>query len=384
MLEDTGFQRLFSSQLFDPQPFGSKPSGSQLFGSQPFAAAQLFSAAQPRASQFPSAQLPETQQPVVQQAVIQRSANQRATNQPTEYIGRFAPSPSGDLHFGSLIAALGSYLQARAQGGKWLVRIEDIDPPREVPGAASRILAALEHYGLHWDGPVIYQSQRHEAYRATLNWLEQQGLSYYCTCTRSRIHQLGGFYDGYCRDRHLPASGAAIRLRQTQPVYAFYDKLLGELHAHPALAQEDFIIRRRDGLFAYNLAVVVDDAFQGVTEIVRGADLIEPTVRQIALYQQLQHPVPGYIHLPLALNNQGNKLSKQNHAPPLPNGDPRPILIDALKFLRQPLPEYWQDLDLYLLLRYAVEHWTLVSIPLQGAITPQKTQRHSQSKYGEL
>ncbi|ETO50117.1 glutamyl-Q tRNA(Asp) ligase [Yersinia pestis S3] len=212
MLEDTGFQRLFSSQLFDPQPFGSKPSGSQLFGSQPFAAAQLFSAAQPRASQFPSAQLPETQQPVVQQAVIQRSANQRATNQPTEYIGRFAPSPSGDLHFGSLIAALGSYLQARAQGGKWLVRIEDIDPPREVPGAASRILAALEHYGLHWDGPVIYQSQRHEAYRATLNWLEQQGLSYYCTCTRSRIHQLGGFYDGYCRDRHLPASGAAIRL----------------------------------------------------------------------------------------------------------------------------------------------------------------------------
>ncbi|EIT53894.1 tRNA synthetases class I (E and Q), catalytic domain protein, partial [Yersinia pestis PY-103] len=210
MLEDTGFQRLFSSQLFDPQPFGSKPSGSQLFGSQPFAAAQLFSAAQPRASQFPSAQLPETQQPVVQQAVIQRSANQRATNQPTEYIGRFAPSPSGDLHFGSLIAALGSYLQARAQGGKWLVRIEDIDPPREVPGAASRILAALEHYGLHWDGPVIYQSQRHEAYRATLNWLEQQGLSYYCTCTRSRIHQLGGFYDGYCRDRHLPASGAAI------------------------------------------------------------------------------------------------------------------------------------------------------------------------------
>ncbi|EIR44017.1 glutamyl-queuosine tRNA(Asp) synthetase, partial [Yersinia pestis PY-15] len=190
MLEDTGFQRLFSSQLFDPQPFGSKPSGSQLFGSQPFAAAQLFSAAQPRASQFPSAQLPETQQPVVQQAVIQRSANQRATNQPTEYIGRFAPSPSGDLHFGSLIAALGSYLQARAQGGKWLVRIEDIDPPREVPGAASRILAALEHYGLHWDGPVIYQSQRHEAYRATLNWLEQQGLSYYCTCTRSRIHQL--------------------------------------------------------------------------------------------------------------------------------------------------------------------------------------------------
>lgn len=239
----------------------------------------------------------------------------KSVRQQNQYVGRFAPSPSGDLHFGSLIAALGSYLQARAQGGSWLVRIEDIDPPREIPGAAARILATLDHYGLHWDGPVIYQSQRHEAYRATLAWLEQQGLSYYCNCTRSRIQHIGGFYDGYCRDRHLPSKGAAIRLRQTQPVYSFYDKLLGELHAEPALAKEDFIIRRRDSLFAYNLAVVVDDAFQGVTEIVRGADLIEPTVRQIALYQQLQQPVPCYLHLPLALNEEGNKLSKQNHAP---------------------------------------------------------------------
>ncbi len=285
------------------------------------------------------------------------------------YVGRFAPSPSGDLHFGSLIAALGSYLQARAEGGRWLVRIEDIDPPREILGAAARILASLDHYGLHWDGPIIYQSQRHEAYRATLDWLEQQGLSYNCTCTRSRIQQIGGLYDGHCRDRHLPPAGAAIRLRQTHPVYTFCDKLLGELHAVPALAEEDFIIRRRDGLFAYNLAVVVDDAFQGVTEIVRGADLIEPTVRQIALYQQLQQPVPSYLHLPLALNHDGNKLSKQNHAPPLPNGDPRPILVEALKFLHQPLPECWQDLDLPLLLRFAVENWTLAAIPLQGAIT---------------
>ncbi|WP_145554320.1 tRNA glutamyl-Q(34) synthetase GluQRS [Yersinia canariae] len=293
---------------------------------------------------------------------------QQAEPKRTPYVGRFAPSPSGDLHFGSLIAALGSYLQARSEGGRWLVRIEDIDPPREIPGAAARILAALDHYGLHWDGPVIYQSQRHDAYRATLDWLKQQGLSYYCTCPRSRIQQIGGFYDGYCRDRHLPAASAAIRLRQTHPVYTFCDKLLGELHAVPALAEEDFIIRRRDGLFAYNLAVVVDDAFQGVTEIVRGADLIEPTVRQIALYQQLQQPVPCYLHLPLALNHDGNKLSKQNHAPPLPHGDPRPILVEALKFLHQPQPECWQDLDLPLLLRFAVENWDLAAIPLQGAI----------------
>lgn len=286
----------------------------------------------------------------------------------SHYVGRFAPSPSGDLHFGSLIAALGSFLQARARHGQWLLRIEDIDPPREVAGAADRILTTLDHYGLHWDGQVLYQSQRHDAYRAALDWLQRQGLSYYCTCTRSRIQQAGGLYDGHCRALRLGPQNAAIRLRQSAPVYGFHDGLQGELHADPALAQEDFIIRRRDGLFAYNLAVVVDDHFQGVTEIVRGADLIEPTVRQIALYRQLQAPVPDYIHLPLALGNQGLKLSKQNHAPPLPDGDPRPVLIAALHFLRQPLPESWQDLDLPLLLSWAIENWTLAKVPRQTAL----------------
>lgn len=304
--------------------------------------------------------------------------------QERHYVGRFAPSPSGDLHFGSLIAALGSYLQARAQRGQWLVRIEDIDPPREVAGAADRILSALEHYGLHWDGQVIYQSQRHEAYRATLDQLHQQGLSYFCNCTRSRIQQIGGLYDGHCRHLHLGPQGAAIRLRQSAPVFAFHDRLQGELHADPALAQEDFIIRRRDGLFAYNLAVVVDDHFQGVTEIVRGADLIEPTVRQIALYHQLQAPVPTYAHLPLALGANGIKLSKQNHAPALPDGDPRPVLVAALKFLRQPLPESWQDLDLPLLLSWAIAHWKLDNVPRQEAIPWAETHRHSQKSHGEL
>lgn len=288
----------------------------------------------------------------------------------THYVGRFAPSPSGDLHFGSLIAALGSYLQARAQHGQWLVRIEDIDPPREVAGAAQRILSTLEHYGLHWDGQVIYQSQRFAAYRATLDWLQQQGFSYYCTCTRNRIRQIGGLYDGHCRDLRLGPAGAAIRLRQSTPVYAFHDRLQGRLQADPVLAQEDFIIRRRDGLFAYNLAVVIDDHFQGVTEIVRGADLIEPTVRQIALYRQLQAPVPSYIHLPLALDRNGMKLSKQNHAPPLPAGDPRPVLIAALKFLGQPLPESWQDLDLLSLLSWAALHWRLENVPHRQAEAP--------------
>ena len=253
----------------------------------------------------------------------------------SHYIGRFAPSPSGELHFGSLIAALGSYLQARAQRGIWRVRIEDIDPPREVPGAAETILRQLEHYGLHWDGEVLWQSRRHEAYREVLMRLHREGLSYFCTCTRARIQSVGGFYDGHCRTLNHGPANAAVRLLQRQPVLEFTDRLRGRIVAEEKLAREDFIIHRRDGLFAYNLAVVVDDHFQGVTEIVRGADLIAPTVRHLSLYQQLGWPAPEYVHLPLALNEQGDKLSKQNHAPALPEGDPRPVLIRALQFMNQ-------------------------------------------------
>ncbi len=285
-------------------------------------------------------------------------------------VGRFAPSPSGDLHFGSLLAALGSYLSARAQQGRWLVRIEDIDPPREVPGAATRILQQLEHVGLEWDGEVLWQSQRHEAYRAALNWLHTHQQSYFCTCTRRRIQQLGGYYDGHCRDRHLPATQAALRLRQHTPVYSFYDQLRGELQADRQLAEEDFIIHRRDGLFAYNLAVVVDDHDQGVTEIVRGADLIAPTVRQIALCQQFGWSPPDYLHLPLAVNPDGNKLSKQNHAPALPAGDPRPLLVQALQFLGQKVEAGWQDNTLAALLNQAVINWKPLDIPLDNAQTP--------------
>ncbi|MGS6553055.1 glutamyl-Q tRNA(Asp) synthetase [Escherichia coli] len=229
----------------------------------------------------------------------------------TQYIGRFAPSPSGELHFGSLIAALGSYLQARARQGRWLVRIEDIDPPREVPGAAETILRQLEHYRVLHHGP----------------------------------------------------DNAAVRIRQQHPVTQFTDQLRGIIHADEKLAREDFIIHRRDGLFAYNLAVVVDDHFQGVTEIVRGADLIEPTVRQISLYQLFGWQVPDYIHLPLALNAQGAKLSKQNHAPALPKGDPRPVLIAALQFLGQQAEAHWQDFSVEQILQSAVKNWRLTAVP---------------------
>ena len=293
----------------------------------------------------------------------------------SHYIGRFAPSPSGELHFGSLIAALGSYLQARARQGKWLVRIEDIDPPREVPGAAETILRQLEHYGLHWDDDVLWQSQRHDAYRERLAWLYEQGLSYYCTCTRARIQSVGGVYDGHCRTLNNGPENAAVRIRQRTPVMHFADLLSGKISANQRLACEDFIIHRRDGLFAYNLAVVVDDHFQGVTEIVRGADLVEPTVRQISLYHQFGWSAPDYIHLPLAVNAQGVKLSKQNHAPALPGGDPRPVLIDALRFLNQNVTNEWQDLRIDELLDLAVAHWTLEAVP--------KIQ-HSQMRCAEL
>ena len=290
----------------------------------------------------------------------------------SRYTGRFAPSPSGELHFGSLIAALGSYLQARAKNGIWHVRIEDIDPPREVPGAADTILRQLERYGLHWDGDVLWQSQRHEAYREHLAWLHEQELCYYCTCTRARIHAVGGIYDGHCRDLRLPAQDAALRIRQTRPVLEFYDQLRGTLIADEPLAREDFIIHRRDGLFAYNLAVVVDDRFQGVSEIVRGADLIEPTVRQISLYQHFGWQAPDYMHLPLALNAEGNKLSKQNHAPALPEGDPRPEIIRALMFLNQDVEQEWRELSIDDLLKQAVANWK-----------PEKIQ-HSQMAPAEL
>ena len=285
------------------------------------------------------------------------------------YVGRFAPSPSGDLHFGSLIAALGSFLQARSNYGRWLVRIEDIDPPREVPGAASRILNTLERYGLNWDGEVLYQSQRSEAYRHILHELYQQQHCYYCHCTRARIQQLGGIYDGHCRDLNLPAKNASLRIKLSHPLNMFEDRHLGRIYVDSALANEDFIIHRKDGLFAYNLAVVVDDHFQGITEIVRGADLIEPTVRQIALYHLLGWKNPDYFHLPLALNEDGNKLSKQNHAQALPLDAPLPVLASALTFLGQSLPDNWQDASIDILLAWAIEHWDDNLIPKRQALS---------------
>ncbi|WP_428771417.1 tRNA glutamyl-Q(34) synthetase GluQRS [Vibrio sp.] len=285
-------------------------------------------------------------------------------------VGRFAPSPSGPLHFGSLVAALGSYLQARAQHGLWLVRMEDLDPPREMAGADKLILSALEAYHLYWDEEVIYQSQRHHLYQDQLdNWL-RSGQAYLCRCTRKQIKAAGGFYPGTCRNLALTDSQqCSVRLKVDQPVYSFIDARHGEIMIPAQLAEEDFIIKRRDGLYAYNLAVVLDDISQGVTEIVRGADLIEPTGRQLSLYQILGANPPSYLHLPLATDASGNKLSKQNHAQPIDIKDPKPLLLEALQFLGFQLPRDIEQGELDQILAWAVQNWHLQQLPEQTSMT---------------
>ncbi len=253
----------------------------------------------------------------------------------SNYIGRFAPSPSGPLHFGSLVAALGSYLRAKSLGGKWLVRMEDLDPPREVVGAADDILRTLEAFGLYWDDSVLYQSQRHSAYQAKIDELIERQQAYYCQCTRKQIQSRGGLYDGRCRTLIPSHTSGAIRIHNLHPVNRFIDTQMGEITLDSAFASEDFIIKRSDGLYAYQLAVVLDDAYQGITEVVRGCDLLEASCRQLSLFQQFKLNAPSYLHLPLASIEAGRKLSKQNHAKAISSKDPQSGLNLALSFLGQ-------------------------------------------------
>jgi glutamyl-Q tRNA(Asp) synthetase len=255
------------------------------------------------------------------------------------YIGRFAPSPSGPLHMGSLIAALASWLDARAAGGRWLVRIEDLDRPRCMPGAADAILRTLARLGLHWDAEVVYQSAGIERYRAALERLHAH--TYWCGCTRREIADSSlrlaadgaHVYPGTCRTR-WPQERRAMRVRTPREPVAFDDRLQG--HCEQVLERDigDFLLYRADGLYAYQLAVVVDDAEQGVTDVVRGADLLDSTARQIYLQRLLGYPTPRYMHVPVAINRAGEKLSKQTAAAPI-EADPD-ALARALGFLGQP------------------------------------------------
>ncbi|HJV93058.1 MAG TPA: tRNA glutamyl-Q(34) synthetase GluQRS, partial [Azonexus sp.] len=262
------------------------------------------------------------------------------------YRGRFAPSPSGPLHFGSLVAAVGSYLDARSQGGEWLLRMEDVDTPRNVPGAADSILATLDAFGFEWDGPVLWQSRRHAAYGEGLARLQAAGLAYGCACSRKEIADSasrpaidGGLaYPGTCR-HGLPAgrSVRAWRLRVGDEEIAFTDRLQGRVAQHLERDVGDFVLLRADGLFAYQLAVVVDDAAQGITDVVRGADLLASTPRQIFLQRLLGYPTPSYLHVPVALGRDGEKLSKQTGAPAI-GADAIGALLAAWRFLDQSLP----------------------------------------------
>lgn len=258
--------------------------------------------------------------------------------------GRFAPSPTGPLHFGSLVAAVGSWLFARRGGGRWLVRIEDIDTPRVIPGSAEEILAALERYGLTADGEVVWQSRRTHLYERALDVLRDKKLVFDCACSRAELQRaasapLGAepVYPGTCRDGLVVGRTArAIRFRAPDEVIAFDDALAGRVEEHVGRQTGDFVVRRADGLFAYQLAVVVDDAEQGVTQVVRGADLLGSTARQIALQRALGYPTPTYAHLPLVIGPDGTKLGKRDGALPLPSldeGRVRETLRDALRFL---------------------------------------------------
>jgi glutamyl-Q tRNA(Asp) synthetase len=282
------------------------------------------------------------------------------------YVGRFAPSPTGPLHFGSLVAAVASWLDARAAGGRWHLRIEDVDAPRTVPGAEDEILRALEALGLHWDGPVVRQRDRTARYRQALEELRRRGLAYRCRCSRkeiadSGVHGIDGIvYPGTCRDTAVPADvSAAERFRVLAGEVAFTDRVQGRIAQRLEAEVGDFVVLRRDGLFAYQLAVVVDDADLGVTDVVRGADLLDSTPRQIALQRALGLSTPRYLHVPVA-TRQGEKLSKQTLAPALdPASGPR-ALRAALAFLGQPVPPPAPPAEI---LAAAIPAWDPAAIP---------------------
>jgi glutamyl-Q tRNA(Asp) synthetase len=281
------------------------------------------------------------------------------------YTGRFAPSPTGNLHFGSLISALASFLQARRNGGKWLIRIEDVDPPREVPGSAAAILRDLERLGFHHDGSVLYQSDRMPVYRAIVEQLLEQDKAFWCGCSRKDLPATG-FYPGTCRNG-IPSGKTrrAVRLRVPDEFIAFEDLIQGPAGENLAEAVGDFVILRADGLPAYQLAVVVDDAFQGVTQVLRGMDLYSSTSRQIYLHRQLGSTAPAYAHHPLAVQRDGGKLGKRFGSVPVSDMDDSEALFHALRFLGQSPPAGMSAPEL---LDWALAHWNVALIPARHEI----------------
>lgn len=280
-------------------------------------------------------------------------------NSHSAYVGRFAPSPTGPLHFGSLVAALGSYLDARHQHGTWLLRIEDLDPPRDLPDAPAEIMAQLTAYGLTWDGDVLFQSNRQAAYAEHLASLNHQGLVFPCICTRK---QVGNHYEGACRSRSFATTAPpyAVRVKVTNSPVDLDDLILGDSVYDLSQDPGDFIVRRKDGFIAYQLAVIVDDAYQGITRVVRGADLLTSTPRQIYLASLLSLSVPEYAHLPVVLGHDGDKLSKQTRAAPISTVTVLDTLRMALHALGQEPLRTSSPTDL---LAAAIARWDLRTVP---------------------
>jgi len=287
------------------------------------------------------------------------------------YIGRFAPSPTGSLHFGSLVAAVASYCDAKANQGKWLVRMEDLDKPREIAGAADTILSQLEAFGFTWDGEIRYQSQRSALYTEAFQQLNAQNVLYPCTCTRKEIADSsqqwgidGVIYPETCLTQALkPHASIAWRVKTNAAPIQFEDAIQGAISQQLNTAVGDFILKRADGLFAYQLAVVVDDAAQGINHIVRGADLLASTPRQIYLQQLLQLHTPHYAHVPLACNAAGEKLSKQTLAKTLDASHAHQLIFEALAFLGQHPPDELKNATLADIWHWAIANWQLANVP---------------------
>ena len=281
----------------------------------------------------------------------------------TTYRGRFAPSPTGSLHLGSLCAALASYLDAKSNGGRWLVRIEDIDPPREDPDAKRHIPQQLEDHGLAWDEDIVYQSNRSELYAKTLESLTAKSATYPCSCSRQALKKMGGVCDRNCVTNLIDSTQKIATKFKLTGHAKWLDLIYGNLSFSPEELGGDFVLRRKEGLFSYQLAVAVDDHYQGITRVVRGADLLDSTARQLHIMKVLGFSAPEYAHLPLILAKNGQKLSKQNHAPALDSKTAATNIHHCLDVLGQnPPPELMKD-SVQTVLGWARAHWNLAGVP---------------------
>ncbi len=292
----------------------------------------------------------------------------RPVSATSDYIGRFAPSPTGPLHLGSLFTAVASFLDARSHQGKWLLRIDDIDTPRNIAHADRTIQDDLKHFGLHWDDEVIYQSEQLSHYRHAYTTLLSKQQCYRCYCSRKSL-QSTPVYPGTCRQLAELSKDYAVRVKTSPDDDCFQDPLQGTITYNLAQDTGDFIILRKDKIFAYQLAVVVDDYHQHVTHVVRGFDLLDSTPRQRHLQQLLDYPSPNYMHLPVLLNNQGDKLSKQTHAPAVGQQDPIKTLFKVLQLLNQSPPLYLLKMHKEQLLQWAITHWQPTHLEKVAAIT---------------